>query len=800
MAALVTALICSFLTGAWSPAHNFVRVQNEPLCLFGRATSSSANAEAITTTTTTVSSASTILLPLSTAAKDLQNLLKAQDDSPVQVEGYITAKRGFGDSFCFLDLSDSENFESPIQVMVKRQEFVADDGDRSFDGYMKSMLPGARVRISGISSPSRNPDEALLLARRMRLVGLPRNPQFIGAILQAVHDGLLPLEEVAQAASWSVSDLSVALKDTAAAAAASVGVLPNQDRPDSWKGLAKAVLESMPPPEENFPYDFLRRKHDQGVYTLPRPEEEFRQPPALVLQSIVQPNSSDDAATTEALSSSTTASSFSVQELIANATTTAGDHNNGATNTAVKVVVDGWIQNRRRFHHNVTLLELVDDWERGDSATNDALGDVSKHAELWNRRLKCVLHPDCCTTEANTSRCGVWGQVLAPGSRVRLMGYYCSIQQAGEGSTRTSRQQPLLWVVQVRILRASWRPSVVRHLIELVVKKEFAVQEARDALNRSDAEMEEILQMTDLTARQWEANVISAELQDSQSRVAAVNPTMLTLLDQFESLRARYPVQRVENHDLMQQDTFREGSRWKRKKEPQLIWMAQQVKEAVLNHPEYGKRPLKVLDVGGGKGYLANHLATVLGDLVTIQVIDVAQGAVKNGSMRSKRLQLPVKYTVGDASKANFQGEVDLVVALHACGALTDVALGHAAANNAGFVICPCCFRSNPLLKVASYSDGKQLQMLAEDWLSVNATQYDSLKLLAEVQGDITLANKAIHSICAMRASALESRTEGRLMVSIKSFSVAFSSRNFCLVGRTRSCDGSHIGLAFPSL
>ena len=302
MVALVTALICSYLTGAWSPAHKFGGVQNAQLCLFSRATSSNANADEAITTTTTTASSSTILLPLSTAARDLQNLLKAQDDSPVQVEGYITAKRGFGDSFCFLDLTDSDNFESPVQVMVKRQEFEADGGDRRFDGYMKSMLPGARVRISGISSPSRNPDEALLLARRMRLVGLPQNPQFIGAILQAVHDGLLPLEEVARAANWSVSDLSDALKDTAAA---SVGVSPSQQYPASWKGLAKAVRESMPPPEENFPYDILRRKHDQGVYTLPRPEEEFRHPPALVLQSILQPNSSDDAATIDALSSST---------------------------------------------------------------------------------------------------------------------------------------------------------------------------------------------------------------------------------------------------------------------------------------------------------------------------------------------------------------------------------------------------------------------------------------------------------------------------------------------------------------
>jgi Methyltransferase domain len=153
--------------------------------------------------------------------------------------------------------------------------------------------------------------------------------------------------------------------------------------------------------------------------------------------------------------------------------------------------------------------------------------------------------------------------------------------------------------------------------------------------------------------------------------------------------------------------------------------------------------------------------------------------------MRAKRLQLPVEYTAGDASKVDFSGDVDLVVALHACGALTDVALGHAISNAACFVICPCCFRSNPTLQVTLPSAGPSGidRIRVEEWLGVDPIDYDVLKLLAEVQGDIALANQAIHTICALRASALAIRSERQVNVAIRTFPMAFSSRNFCLVG-----------------
>jgi hypothetical protein len=192
--------------------------------------------------------------------------------------------------------------------------------------------------------------------------------------------------------------------------------------------------------------------------------------------------------------------------------------------------------------------------------------------------------------------------------------------------------------------------------------------------------------------------------------------------------------------------------------------------------------------VGGGKGVLANYLAQLLGDAVQLQVIDIEGGAIRNGMMRSKRLDLSlsVKYSVGDASQ--FKEEADVVVALHACGTLSDVALGHAVNHGASFVVCPCCFRSNPhLLVPVGPRGGNERQFLSvQEWLGVDADDFDTLKSLAEVQGDSRLASVAMHTICAMRAAAVQRHSAALnkpLQVSIKTFPISFSPRNFCLVG-----------------
>jgi len=233
--------------------------------------------------------------------------------------------------------------------------------------------------------------------------------------------------------------------------------------------------------------------------------------------------------------------------------------------------------------------------------------------------------------------------------------------------------------------------------------------------------------------------------------------------------------------------------------------MKNQIEEVVQAHPDFGKRPLNILDIGGGRGFLANYLASTLGDdVVNVHVIDIDDRTVKNGMVNAQRNNLSVRYTVGDAStlnSANLLNEsldeagsgcskFDVVVTLHACGALSDVALGHACMNGAAFVITPCCYQSNPHLLVHS-SDQKMVP--PSTWQNIPSCDLDALKRVAELQGDIHTAGLGMHSICAVRAKAAQYHyrqknecinTKVDLEIKIKAFPMRFSTRNFCIVGK----------------
>lgn len=263
--------------------------------------------------------------------------------------------------------------------------------------------------------------------------------------------------------------------------------------------------------------------------------------------------------------------------------------------------------------------------------------------------------------------------------------------------------------------------------------EKFAVDEGTNALELSPFEVNKLQQM-DLTERQWRSTEISQMLQGSHTCMGHVTPERLHVLASFQQLRDNFPIQSEESLTLSSENvtgrhnslltTNISGTRWQRKKRPQLEFMGWQIQKVVQSHPDYGTRKMRILDVGGGKGVLANYLVQMLGDAIQVQVIDIAGGAIKNGMMQSKRLGLPVKYSVGDASQ--FTDRMDVVVALHACGTLSDVALSHAANHGASFVVCPCCFRSNPHLCVPVQREF----LSANEWLGVDADYFDAIKSL----------------------------------------------------------------------
>ena len=355
---------------------------------------------------------------------------------------------------------------------------------------------------------------------------------------------------------------------------------------------------------------------------------------------------------------------------------------------------------------------------------------------------------------------------------------------------------------------------MVQNILNLLASGQFGFEEASESLKLSYTQVEDIASNTEETSstdRQWMAAELSKSLQGENSRIGKISEAMRQSLDIFSDVRDEYLIQEIEviSSDPSEMAskasqilassgtplrTSPEGSRWQRKKKPQLQWMLGQIEQVIRSHPEYGQRPLRLVDVGGGKGNLSNLLAETFGEeFVTVQVVDISQSAVRNGQMRAMRRGLGnIRYDAQDATTLDVSG-VDVVVALHACGALSDVALGHAAREGAGFVICPCCFRSNPQLRVAlpapSLKDDIEL-VTVDEWLHVESAAYESLIQLAELQGDIGMSSTAMHSICGLRARAVQRcwqnsrwRHEIQISTTIKSFPIGFSTRNLCLVG-----------------
>ena len=750
-----------------------------------------------------------------------QERMKTEDDSGkngeqqhVQVEGYLTSLRQFGPSFCFLDLS-KHGVSVPVQAMLKRQEFK--DPAR-FDGCMKSLVPGIRVAITGPVGPTRNAGEALVLIHDIRIQKLPRNPQHVRKLLRLVSEGLLEATDLVEATNKTEDEL------VAEIAHSKLATRPNH--PKAFNGLAKALLETFKEDHDN-DMECPDLSMDQSLlYSLPEaPVEISLAPDCSTLLSSMQ-QTSESSIKIEKDENLNKAETASIQDIIMG-----HDQSPSSSNTGLKeeiLRITGWVQNRRRFRNYITALEVVDelvpvgtesDDTSVDSGEYTATEAVMTNSTFVSPRVKCILHPkvfQCSGNATHTSE--LYGHLLAPGCRIGMTGFFAGTS-IGKDSNRGNSSVddddvagafPIFWVCKVDLLEASWRPSIVQFLMEEVVAGNFELEEAARSLKISGKELGRIVAIQDLTKRQWEGADIARRLQRQAMDGLHVDHDALKVVESFEKLRCSFPLTFVDaaaTPDVSRSDfVSTQGSRWERKKEPQLEWMSEQVKGVIDKSFAAGRfrssstkeRPLRILDVGGGKGFLANHLARRLldsGYYVEILVLDVAEGAVHNGRLRSERRNLShvVTYAVADASTVDLSqcGDVDLVVALHACGVLTDVALGHAVSQQAAFVICPCCFLSNPQLLVPTVErQGNRIVtkdgIAAKEWLDVDAEAYEKIKGLAEIQGDLNLANRAIHTLCAMRLTAVQARASVPMDVSILTFPIAFSTRNFCLVGTTQ--------------
>ncbi|KAL7534689.1 hypothetical protein ACHAXR_006759, partial [Thalassiosira sp. AJA248-18] len=133
-----------------------------------------------------------------------------------------------------------------------------------------------------------------------------------------------------------------------------------------------------------------------------------------------------------------------------------------------------------------------------------------------------------------------------------------------------------------------------------------------------------------------------------------------------------------------------------KKKNNQTIWFVERIRQLP-------KLPTRILDVGGGRGDLAVHIAIHFPEVQVI-VVDSNERSVLAGRDYAAKVNVHDRIefccmNFSDymeeyeaAGDAGGNGVVDFVVALHACGDLSDMALSFAASNDCNFIICPCCY------------------------------------------------------------------------------------------------------------
>lgn len=796
-------------------------------------------------------------LPLQDVTAKLHRILdRSEENRTITTEGYITHKRSFGSSLAFIDLMGTNEAQGsqPLQALFKRQAYHHHKSKSVFTSMLKSMLPGTKVAIEGVASPTQNPGEVVLLVTHLRFLKSSRNPEHVKGMLQRLglyldstsavlcesdgqgqekkktglaieefHNVFGPQVDVDQLKQFLLGKI-----DAESFFCDGNGEAPHTGLEENGKKKKKIAFAKMArlivnnlPEDEDYPSIILDSKgaasnkagSDGKQYSaqyraLPVAPQNVKRVPSTIMEAIAnRSDKQDDNIENGYLSS--------INRLLEEEDSTKGAEEFG--NSIQFFTVSAWVQNRRRFrgdsNSSITVLELVE-----EPASIDDVSDKPN-------RLKCVLHPEFLQRDENEKSGDIlptdaYGNLMSKGSKVLVQGYY----SIGDDD------RPTLWVSKARLQRCTWRPATIKYFLDLISGNDetdafsFDMEEIAGALDIGHMEASDLVEAcktSGATERQWRAAELSRELQDSTSRMGHFTDEMKAVLEKHLVAREAYPLEHIEyegssptSNTLNTMPTRRrqeylrkssEGSRWRRKKKPQLEIMAQEVKEVVQSHPDFKSRALNILDVGGGRGYLSNYLSSVLGnDIVNVHVIDIDSSAIRNGQMDAKRRGLNVRFGVGDASRSSNVASLlvsddnvsektndnyDVVVALHACGALSDVALGHAVVNKAGFVITPCCFRSNPFLRVSlpcNGNDGALQQQLVSpsQWLGMKEKDMVALTQAAEIQGDIKVAGEAIHTLCALRAKAVRKNGRANIDIQVKTFPIGLSTRNYCIVGR----------------
>ena len=246
----------------------------------------------------------------------------------------------------------------------------------------------------------------------------------------------------------------------------------------------------------------------------------------------------------------------------------------------------------------------------------------------------------------------MYGGILGPGARAAVRGHLLIDGDQSGGPSAEIGIEVRLWATDVRPVRSSWRPNTVKHALDLLHAGRLGADEAAACLPFPGgyAQAEDVAAGSTTDAeRGWLASELAESLQGENSRVGSVSESALQTLRSCAPLMSRRPLVAVDlegftsyqseradsvlrsrgGQPMTTSDKSARSSRWERAKKPQLRWMIEQIAEVVESHPDRGRRRLRVVDVGGGRGLLSNLLAESFGEDVEVLVVDLSKSATR---------------------------------------------------------------------------------------------------------------------------------------------------------------------------
>ena len=261
-------------------------------------------------------------------------------------------------------------------------------------------------------------------------------------------------------------------------------------------------------------------------------------------------------------------------------------------------------------------------------------------------------------------------------------------------------------------------------------------------------------------------------LRDSWEPQSDIPDVPSDFLDLPDASSARGPLSRSE---------YFHGKKW-----PQICWFLGRLQS--FRRKEEDSIPFfrHILDVGGGRGDLAVHIASTFG--VKVTVVDTCESSLQAGKLAASKHKLHINFVNVDFSIAadKLPLDIDFVVALHACGGLSDAALDFASQRQIPFMICPCCHLKNqdlePSAGWSSLCEAEVADMeLNDNKFQGSLTEIPSqiLRKLAEIDRQ-DVSWRALNLIAALRIQASRKRYE-KIVCKLGAFSRDYSQRTLCL-------------------